>query len=129
MFILGTIIIQLIFMNMLIAVMSTPFSIVKEKETLFRYKQQLSIIVDYIDHVPIKNMFKDQKYILVVKPEEITVDDGGSEKDIIIDQIRETLRGLRKNHNRQFDILKDLMEKQISSSKIEKDENEVGAQK
>ena len=74
-------------------------------------------------------MFKDQKYILVVKPEEITVDDGGSEKDIIIDQIRETLRGLRKNHNRQFDILKDLMEKQISSSKIEKDENEVGAQK
>lgn len=39
MFVLGTFIVQLVFMNMLIAVMSTPFSIVMEKETLFRYKQ------------------------------------------------------------------------------------------
>jgi len=47
-------------MNMLIAVMSTPFSIVKENETLFRYKQQLSIILDYIDLVPI-NDFQEAK--------------------------------------------------------------------
>ena len=106
-------------MNMLIAVMSTPFSIVKENETLFRYKQQLSIILDYIDLVPINDIFKKQKYIMVVKPEEIKVDDGGNEKDMIIDQIRDTLKSDRKNNDRQFAKLNDLMEKQISSIKID----------
>lgn len=108
-------------MNMLIAVMSTPFSIVKENETLFRYKQQLSIILDYIDLVPINDIFKKQKYIMVVKPEEIKVDDGGNEKDMIIDQIRDTLKSDRKNNDRQFAKLNDLMEKQISSIKIDDD--------
>ena len=122
MFVFGTIIIQLIFMNMLIAVMSTPFSIVKENETLFRYKQQLSIILDYIDLVPINDIFKKQKYIMVVKPEEIKVDNGGSEKDMIIDQIKDQLHSLKKNHDRQFAKLNDLMEKQISSIKIQNDD-------
>lgn len=109
-------------MNMLIAVMSTPFSIVKENETLFRYKQQLSIILDYIDLVPINDIFKKQKYIMVVKPEEIKVDNGGSEKDMIIDQIKDQLHSLKKNHDRQFAKLNDLMEKQISSIKIQNDD-------
>jgi len=124
MFVLGTLIIQLVFMNMLIAVMSTPFSIVMEKETLFRYKQQLSIIVDYIDHVDINTKFSKLKYIMVIKPEEISVDDGGNDKDMIIDQLRDTLKSDRKNNDRQFAKLTDLMEKQISSTKIQNDESE-----
>lgn len=73
MFIAGTIIIQLIFMNMLIAVMSTPFGEVLEKATLFRYRQQLSFIVDFIDHVDIKKQFKNMRYVMVVKPEDVVV--------------------------------------------------------
>ena len=37
--------------------------------------------------MPINEIFAKYKYIMVVKPEEITVDNGGSEKDMIIDQI------------------------------------------
>lgn len=56
-FISATLIVQLLFMNMLIAVMSTPFGIVMEKELLFKYKQQISIIVDYIDLIDIKKEY------------------------------------------------------------------------
>jgi hypothetical protein len=54
---------------MLIAVMSTPFGEVMEKKDLFKYKQYISIIVDYIDLVDIKKNYKSFKYIMVVKPE------------------------------------------------------------
>jgi len=59
---------------------------------------------------------------MVVKPEEIKVDNGGSEKDMIIDQIKDQLHVLKKNHDKQFAKLNDLMEKQISSIKIQNDD-------
>jgi hypothetical protein len=71
-------------MNMLIAVMSTPFGEVMEKKDLFKFKQYISIIVDYIDLIDIKNEFTAYKYIIVVKPEEIKVEQNESDKDFII---------------------------------------------
>lgn len=98
-------------MNMLIAVMSTPFGIVLEKEKLFKYKQQISLIVDFIDYVELKKYFSSMKYIMVVKPEEINVETGDNEKDYIIDQLNEKLKTMEKKNARRYDSIRDMMEK------------------
>ena len=47
MFGLAVIIMMLLFMNMLIAVMATPFAVVEEKKSLYIYKSQIEMILDF----------------------------------------------------------------------------------
>jgi hypothetical protein len=54
---------------MLIAVMSQPFADVYENEETYRNMQIVEMIVSFIDLVNLKDVFKNQKYIIVLSPE------------------------------------------------------------
>lgn len=69
MFILATIILLLLFMNMVIAVMSEPFEDVKNSKVAYQLQQQIDFIVDFEDLIDIQRKYKGQKYIMVIKPE------------------------------------------------------------
>ena len=56
-------------MNMLIAVMSQPFADVYENEETYRNMQIVEMIVSNLDLVDLKEQFKNQKYIIVLRPE------------------------------------------------------------
>ncbi len=56
-------------MNMLIAVMGSPFADVQAHEETYRIKQILELIVEHLDLVNLKNLFKNKKYIIVLRPE------------------------------------------------------------
>ena len=72
MFILATIIVQLIFLNLLIAIMGESFSritAIKQQTTL---KELCNIMEDHIWIWKIKDLFKHQRYILWLTPDTST---------------------------------------------------------
>ena len=69
MFIFATVILLLMFMNMVIAVMSEPFEDVKNAKVAYQLQQQIEFIVDFRDLVDLKEKYKKEKYIMVIKPE------------------------------------------------------------
>ena len=71
MFLLATVILLLMFMNMVIAVMSEPFEDVKESKEAYQLQQQLDFIVDFQDLVDLKVDYIKEKYIMVIKPEQV----------------------------------------------------------
>ena len=55
-------------MNMLIAVMGSPFADVQAHEETYRNMQIVELIVEHLDLVNLKNVFKNKKYIIVLRP-------------------------------------------------------------
>mgnify|MGYP003945086551 CR=1 FL=1 len=68
MFILATFIIQVVFMNMLIAIMGETFGTVTEESEESGLSEQVTIIADHAWLIDLKKVFKNQKYIIRVKP-------------------------------------------------------------
>jgi hypothetical protein len=56
-------------MNMLIAIMGNPFADVQANEETYRNMQIVELIVAHLDLVNLKDVFKNQKYIIVLRPE------------------------------------------------------------
>ena len=101
MFILATVILLLLFMNMLIAVMAEPFGDVASKADLYKYKSQIEIIHDHQDLVDVGALFKKHKYIMIIKPEEAYVDKS--------ETLESKFDGMQENLHAQFgDIQKQL---------------------
>lgn len=69
MFILGTFVIQVVFMNMLIAIMGDTFARVQEIAEESGLKERVVLINDHDWLVDIKKLFQGKKYILIVSPE------------------------------------------------------------
>lgn len=59
------------FMNMVIAVMSEPFEDVKNSKVAYQLQQQIDFIVDFQDLVDLKKEYMKEKYIMVIKPEQV----------------------------------------------------------
>ena len=72
-FILATFMLLVVLLNMLIAVMADPFAYVNENRKMFMIKQRIELILDHISKVDLVKEFKDMKYIIIVKPEEMEV--------------------------------------------------------
>jgi acyl-coenzyme A synthetase/AMP-(fatty) acid ligase len=70
MFLLATVLLPLLFLNMLIAVMSEPFEEVKENRDALILKKKIEFIVTYIDLIDLQEKFKKDKYIMIVRPED-----------------------------------------------------------
>ena len=112
-------ILLLLFMNMIIAIMSEKFAEVGANAELYKFQQQISIINDFLWVVDLKARFQKDKYILIIKPEEITIDDDMSMQHTIIekltDEIEKTKHYLAKKLDgmvqRKLDIIKDNLEK------------------
>lgn len=68
MFILATFIICVVFMNMLIAIMGETFGQVTEESEESGLKEQVVLIADHAWLIDLKKVFKNQKYIILVKP-------------------------------------------------------------
>ena len=75
MFMVACFLILIIFMNMLIAVMSLPFGEVQDNKDKHLNKFKVMMILDFKDRVDIQKQFLNHKYILVVSPEESTIED------------------------------------------------------
>lgn len=75
MFLLACFFIVLIFMNMLIAIMSEPFGDVQENKLKHLSQFKVGIILDFKDKIDVKHAFREFKYILIISPEESTVQD------------------------------------------------------
>lgn len=73
--------------------------------------------MDYIDLIDIKNEYTTFKYIMVVKPEEIKVEQSENDKDFIINQVSEVVTNMEKRNNKKFEHLRDLLEKQVALTK------------
>ncbi len=56
-------------MNMLIAVMGNQFSYVQANEETYRNKQIVELIIEHLDLINLNNLFKNKKYILILRPE------------------------------------------------------------
>ncbi len=56
-------------MNMLIAVMGNQFAYVQANEETYRNMQIVELILEHLDLVKLKNVFKNKKYIIVLRPE------------------------------------------------------------
>ena len=59
MFILGTFMVSVVFMNMLIAIMSNTFADVEDNQEINTLKEQIAMISDYEWLVDLQQSFKD----------------------------------------------------------------------
>ena len=85
MFILGTFMVSVVFMNMLIAIMSDTFADVESNEEINTLKEQISMISDYEWLVDLQKTFKNQKYVIRVAPYSGHM----KEKDVVLDAIND----------------------------------------
>ena len=83
MFLLASVILLLMFMNMVIAVMSEPFEDVKNSKVAYQLQQQIEFIVDFEDLIDVQEIFKGQKYIMVIKPEQVEAEVVRNIEDIV----------------------------------------------
>ena len=109
MFILATVILLLLFMNMLIAVMAEPFGDVASKADLYKYKSQIEIIHDHQDLVDVGALFKKHKYIMIIKPEEAYVDKSET-LESKFDGMQENLHAQFGDIQRQLNSLREKLE-------------------
>ncbi len=56
-------------MNMLIAVMGNQFAYVQANEETYRNMQIVEIMLEHFDLINLKDVLKDKKYIIVLRPE------------------------------------------------------------
>ena len=117
-FILSTMVLLILFMNMIIAIMSERFAVVQGNAELYKFQQQISIINDYLWLFNLQEKFKGDKYILVVKPEEVAIEDDTSIQTVIIEKIKEEsskiikmVKKLDVVAQRKLDNIKDNQEK------------------
>jgi hypothetical protein len=68
MFLLATFIIQVVFMNMLIAIMGDTFGQVSEASTESGIREQVVLISDHAWLLDLAKIFKGKKYIIRVRP-------------------------------------------------------------
>jgi hypothetical protein len=97
MFLLATVILLLLFMNMVIAVMSEPFGDVQARKVGYQLQQQIDFIVDFKDLIDLKKTFKNEKYIMVLKPEQAEAEENRNIDDIL-DGISQNINELTKNN-------------------------------
>ena len=92
MFFFATAIITVVFMNMLIAIMGETFAQVQEAAVENGLREQVVLIADHLWLLNIKKIFKDQKYVFIVKPSATS----GAEEDIVISEMKELQGDLNK---------------------------------
>lgn len=68
MFVVATFIIQVVFMNMLIAIMGNTFSLVQEAAEESGLREQITIMADFIWILDLKKIFNRHRYIIRVFP-------------------------------------------------------------
>lgn len=85
MFILGTFMVSVVFMNMLIAIMSDTFANVESNKEINTLKEQIAMISDYEWLVDLQESFKDQKYVIRLAPYSGHMKD----KDLVLDSIND----------------------------------------
>mgnify|MGYP006089493369 CR=1 FL=1 len=85
MFILGTFMVSVVFMNMLIAIMSDTFANVESNKEINTLKEQIAMISDYEWLVDLQESFKDQKYVIRLAPYSGHMKD----KDLVLDAIND----------------------------------------
>ena len=90
MFILATIIVQLIFLNLLIALMGESFSRINEKIEQSTLKEICGIMVDHIWLQKIEEIFEHQRYILWLTPD--TSHSGGGQMERGFNQLTELIK-------------------------------------
>lgn len=130
-FILSTFVLLLLFMNMIIAIMSEKFAEVGQNKELYKFQQQIDIINDFLWMLNLKKKFAKDKYILIIKPEEINIVDEGGMQNFLVEKIKdEALKNKKlmiKNNEmvqRKLDIIKDGLEKAVNENKDESGDNE-----
>ena len=75
-FLLATFITQLLFMNLLIAIMGDTFDRVQEVKVQAAAKEKISMITDFIWVLDLQEQFGDAKYVVIV--EQQTISDNAS---------------------------------------------------
>lgn len=96
MFILATFIVQVVFMNMLIAIMGETFGQVLECAEESGLREQVVLIDDHAWLLDLKKIFKGQRYIIKVTPSSSSSD----ENDIVCDTVKESTYDLMKRLQR-----------------------------
>lgn len=99
MFLIATTVLMLFLLNLIIAIMGEPFDEVKQNMAVHRYKQMVEMIMDNLDKVDLKQMFKRHKYILVVQPEKNNNTDIEQEVDHIY-EIRNNFQNIESIQNK-----------------------------
>ena len=66
-FLLATFITQLLFMNLLIAIMGDTFDRVQEVKVQAAAKEKISMITDFIWVLDLQDEFKEAKYVVIVE--------------------------------------------------------------
>lgn len=66
-FLLSTFVTQLVFMNLLIAIMGDTFDRVQEVKIQAAAKEKIAMITDFVWVLDLQEEFKDSKYVLVVE--------------------------------------------------------------
>lgn len=107
MFILGTFVIQVVFMNMLICIMGDTFARVQEVAEASGLKERVVLINDHEFLVDIKQLFQGKKYILIVSPE--TYQDSAGET------FASNLRESEKNLSTKIDSIRAQLYKRINN--------------
>lgn len=105
MFLLGTFLIIVVFLNMLIAIMSDTFArvqAIKEENTL---KEQATLINDHIWLVDLEAVFKGQRYVAVMTPDISITQQATDPADDVEDMgafiIKKLDASFKTNQNRQ----------------------------
>ena len=130
MFILATLIVQLVFMNLLIAIMGDSFSRINEIMDQSTLKELCGIMEDHFWLQKIEELFESKRYILWLTPDTST--SGGTAVERQITQLKEQIKNnseaqeqkiVRKIDGLAEDVaaLKSLIEE---ASKKEEDEDE-----
>ena len=106
--ILGTFVIQVVFMNMLIAIMGDTFARVQEIAEESGLKERVVLINDHDWLVDIKQLFKGKKYIFIVSPE--TYQEQNDKDAMVAKVLKETERNLRE----RMDIARAGLQKRVN---------------
>ena len=85
MFVLGTFLVSVVFMNMLIAIMSDTFADVESNKEINTLMEQIAMISDYEWLVDLQKVFNNQKYVIRVAPYSGHMKD----KDLVLDAIND----------------------------------------
>ena len=120
MFIMATIIVQLIFMNLLIAIMGESFSRITAIMQQSTLKELCSIMEDHIWLQKIDELFENRRYILWLTPDTST--GGGTAVERSIQQLKDQVKNLSDSSEQRVLRQISLLSEDVASVKTQLEE-------
>jgi len=96
MFNMATFIISVVFMNMLIAIMGETFGVVSEESEESGLREQVVLIADHSWLLDLNKIFKNQKYVIQVKPSSSSQE----MEDAVVDKVKDAEDSILKRIGR-----------------------------